>query len=62
LCREVDLERFGVWCLRLGSTGTGIGVLEHWYFTTWCFTSVLIEEPGKVQITQILDVGEAWIA
>ena len=40
-------------------TGT---LREQWYFTTWHFTSVFIEEPEKVQITQILNVGKVRIA
>lgn len=31
---------------------------EHWCFTMWHFPSAFIEEPGKVQITQILNVGK----
>lgn len=28
----------------------------------WYFTAVFIEEPGKVQITQILNVKKGWVA
>lgn len=31
---------------------------EHWYFTTWHFTSLFIEKLEKVQITEILNVGK----